>query len=279
MLIALIQLGSATVIQISRFVGIERTNIYRVLEALSVRRLAVQATGSERTWSSPGRDEVVTILLAEEEARHRAKRAEAEQARQILTELAPEAPQAALPYVQLLTQVSEVGRVYDRLLDEAESEILVCNKAPYGGATMKIRPAVMNALMRGVAARALYESYELDAEGAEALRQTRLVYHEVGVEGRVVERLPIRLAVFDRRRALLAMNDPALPDRFPTNLYVDQPDFAEFAAMSFEQMWSSARRYRPPSRAQRALAGTHARTAGTSAGDSEARRSRRARAG
>jgi len=80
------------------------------------------------------------------------------------------------------------------------------------------------------------------------------VYHEVGVEGRVVDRLPIRLAVFDRRRVLLAMNDRVLPDRFPTNLFVDHPDFAEFAVLSFEQMWSSARRYRPPARSERVLA-------------------------
>ena len=257
-LTALIQLGSASVSQLSRFVGIERANMYRVLDALGHRRLVVQATAPDRTWSSPGRDEVVEILLAEEDARHRSIRAEAEHARQILAQLAPEAPEAALPYIQLVSQASEVGRLYDRLLDEAESEILVCNKAPYGGSTMKLRPSVVNALMRGVASRALYESYELDAAGAEALRQTRLVYHEVGVEGRVVDRLPVRLAVFDRRRVLLAMNDPVLPDRFPTNLFVEHRDFAEFAVLSFEQMWSSARRYRPPSRSHGVLAGVGA---------------------
>ena len=257
-LVALIQLGNASVSHLSRFVGIERANMYRVLEALAQRRLVVQATAPDRTWSTPGRDEVVEILLAEEDARHRSVRAEAEHARQILAALAPEAPQAALPYIQVVSQASEVGRLYDRLLDEAATEILVCNKAPYGGSTMKLRPSVINALMRGVVARALYESYELDAAGAEALRQTRLVYHEVGVEGRVVDRLPIRLAVFDRRRVLLAMNDPVLPDRFPTNLYVDHPDFAEFTVLSFEQMWSSARRYRLPPRSERMLAETGA---------------------
>ncbi|MBV8527402.1 MAG: hypothetical protein JOZ75_03715 [Candidatus Dormibacteraeota bacterium] len=273
-LIALVQLGSATVSQLSRFVGIERANIYRVLEALGIRGLAIQATGPDRTWNSPGRDEIVEILMAEEDARHRAMRTEAEYARQILATLAPEAPQAALPYVQLLSRASEVGRLYDRLLDEAEAEILVCNKAPYGGGPMKIRPAVMSALMRGVAARALYESYELDAAEAEALRQTRLVYHEVGVEGRVVDRLPIRLAVFDRRRALLAMNEPGLPDRFPTNLFVDHPDFAESVALSFEQLWSSARRYRPPTRSAPVLVGVGRQRPNASSGTS-ARSNRR----
>lgn len=253
-LIALLQLGSGTVSQLSRVVGIERANMYRVLEGLSHRRLVVQATAPDRTWSTSGRDEVLEILLAEEEARHHAMKGEVQRARQMLAALVPEAPQTTLPYIQLVSQASEVGRLYDRLLDETETEILVWNKAPYGGSTMKLRPSVINALMRGIAARALYESYELDETGAEALRQTRLVYHEVGVEGRVVERLPIRLAVFDRRRALLAMNDRVVPDRFPTNLFVDHPDFAEFAALSFEQMWGSARRYRPPAVTKRLLA-------------------------
>lgn len=252
-LVALLRLGSPTVNQIARFVGIERTNVYGVLEALRGRRLAVQATGPERRWTSPGRDEVIEILLAEEEARHRAIRAEAEHARQILGELAPEAPEAALPYVQLVSQVSEVGRLYDRLLNEAGSELLECHKAPYASATATLRPAVVDAMTRGVVGRAIYESYELDSAGAEALRQARSLYHEVGVQGRVVERLPIRLAIFDRRRTLLAMNDPVLPDRFPTNLFIDHPDFAEFAALAFEQLWASAGLYRLPVRAEREL--------------------------
>lgn len=251
-LVALLRLGSPSVSQIARFVDIERTNIYGVLEALRGRRLAVQATGPERRWTSPGRDEVIEILLGEEEARHRAVNAEAECARQLLAKLAPEAPDGALPCVQLVSQASEVSRLNDRLFNEARSEILVCHKAPYGAPTTALHPAIADAMARGVAGRALYERYELDSAGAEALRKSRSIDHEVGIQGRVVERLPIRLAVFDRRRALLAMNDPALPDRFPTNLFIDHPDFAEFTALAFEQLWASARRDRNPVRAARA---------------------------
>ena len=252
-LVGLVSLGSATVNQIARFVGIERTNVYAVLEALRGRRLAIQATGPERRWTSPGRDEVIEILLAEEDARHRTIRAEAEHAKQILGKLTPEAPAAALPYVQLVSQESEVGRLCARLLGEAKSEILVCHKGPYGSEASTLRPAVVAAVMRGVAGRVLYERHELDATGADALRQTHSLYQEVGVEVRVVEHLPIRLTIFDRRRTLLAMNEPVLPDRFPTNLFIDHPDFAECAALAFEQLWASAGSYRVPLRAERVL--------------------------
>lgn len=242
-LLALVQLGTATVAQVARLVDVERANIYRVLEALSARRLVLPLPGGERRWTSPGRGGIVDVLLAEEEEHHRGLRSQGERARELLERLAPEAPEAGLPYLQLVPQVREASRLYDRLLSETRTELLVCNKAPYGG-TIDVRPAVLDALARGVKARALYESDEFDAAQTEGLWESRLVYHEVGVEGRVVDRLPIRLAVFDRSRVLLAMNDPVLSERFPTNLFIDDAGFAEFAALAFEQQWSVARSLR-----------------------------------
>ena len=244
-LVALVRLESATVSQLAGLVGMERANVYPILEGLATRRLAQRlAPPSERTWVAPGREEIVASLLAEEEERHRATRKTAERARELLIEIAPHTPPTSLPYLQVIPQVSEVGKLYDRLLAETQSELLVCNKAPFGGAGMEVRPSIIDALGRGVIARALYESRELDLAGVKNLMQVRLLYHEAGVEGRIVEHVPVRLAVFDRRRVLFAMNDSVDRDRFTTNIYVDNVDFAEFAALSFEQLWSAGRRWR-----------------------------------
>lgn len=63
-----------------------------------------------------------------------------------------------------------------------------------------------------------------------------------GVRGAVVDELPIKLAVADRRVALLAMIDPVLPDiGVPTTLFVEHPGFATVQAEAFKRLWETAR--------------------------------------
>lgn len=249
-LMALVQAGRAPVTRIAGMVDVERANVYRVLEALAARRLAIRAPrGAE--WSAPARADIAGILLAEEEKRHRALRARSEVVRQLFESMGPPSSEATPSFVHPITRVMEVAKLYDRLIREAQTEILVSNKAPYGGRAVKVIvwPSVVEAVARGVRVRALYEAHELDAAASEALRYTRVAYDEVGVEGRVVEQVPLRLAVFDRRRALLALNDPDAPERFPTNLFVDHPAFAEFTAQLFDHLWSTGRAYARPQHA------------------------------
>ena len=79
-------------------------------------------------------------------------------------------------------------------------------------------------------------------EEAEGFRAAIARYHDAGVEGRLVEELPIKLAIADRRTALLAMTDPVLPDiGFPTTLLVEHPGFATLQAEAFERLWETAK--------------------------------------
>ncbi len=78
-------------------------------------------------------------------------------------------------------------------------------------------------------------------------------YHEAGVQGGLVEELPIKLAVADRNVALLAMTDPILPEvGFPTVLFVEHPGFAWLQAEAFERQWDNAELLGGPARAQNA---------------------------
>jgi hypothetical protein len=63
-----------------------------------------------------------------------------------------------------------------------------------------------------------------------------------------VDELPLKLAVVDRKVALLAMADPVLPEiGFPTTLLVEHPGYASLQADAFEQRWSTGTPVEPPS--------------------------------
>ncbi len=239
-LLGLLRLGAVTTAQLARQSGVPRTSTYQVLNDLSERGLATRvATDGPAMWASPGRDEVFERLHAVEEERLRQHRARADRLREKVAEAFPEGPSPGGPYVHMIQGATQVAQMYDRLLAGAESELLVFSRAPYSDGADYVNPLVIEAMRRGVATQVLYEAGQWNDPAADSFRLAMAEYHEAGVEGRLVKELPLKLAVADRKVALLAMTDPVLPDiGFPTTLFVEHPGYASLQADAFEKQWA-----------------------------------------
>lgn len=242
LLLALLRLGSANSAQLARHSGVPRTSTYQVLEELNRKGLAQRlSVDGPAMWACPGRDEVFDRLDAAEEERLRRHRTRTAHLREMLARTFPEAPEAAVPYVHVIQGAAQVSSIYDRLLSEATEELLVFNRPPYSLPPESVNQAVLATVGRGVASRVLYQALQWGDPAAEGFRAAMAAYHAAGVEGRLVDELPIKLAVADRRVALLAMTDPVLPDiGFPTTLLVEHPGFATLQAEAFERLWQDA---------------------------------------
>ncbi|HSH60667.1 MAG TPA: helix-turn-helix domain-containing protein [Acidimicrobiales bacterium] len=244
-LLALLRLGSANSADLARVSGVPRTSTYQVLEELNAKRLAARVPGDgPAVWTTPGSAEVLERLDAAEEDRLRQHRARTARLRAELAKTFPEGPTAALPYVNLVHGTAQVKTLYERLLAQAQEEVLVFNRPPYTWSPGQPNPVVLETLARGVRTRVLYQAAQLEDSAGEAFRQEMDAYHDAGVQGRVVEDLPVKLAVFDRRESLLVIPDPVLPEvGFPTTLLVEHAGFASIQAAAFEHVWSQARPY------------------------------------
>ena len=255
-LLALLRLGSGTSLQLARLSEVPRTSTYQVLEELTAKRLAVRVPGpGAAVWASPGRDEVLARLDASEMEKLRLHRERAARVRDMLAATLPEAPTAALPYVHVIQSPSQTREIYDSMLADARSEFLVFNRPPYSAEANPIRlrpreiaardeinPVVLGALSRGVAIRALYQRAQWDDPAAEPFREAMEAYHRSGVKGRLVDDLPIKLAVADRKIALITMTHPTLPEiGFPTTLLIEHPGAASVQADAFDRRWATAR--------------------------------------
>jgi len=242
-LIVLLQQGSAVASKLATLSGLARPNVYPVLDDLAAKSLVMRVPGSAGVWTTPGWETVVERLYREQADRLEMLRARREEVLALVEDLSPAALSAGLPYVHVLQGVAENRKAYDHLLARSTQEILVCNKGPYGNGPRQANAEVFAALGRGVAARALYEhdavvdpepgwSAEVDA------------YHAAGVVGRVVDSLPLKMAVFDRSVSLMALTDPRAPViGFPTVLLIEQPDLASVLAGSFDQLWAESQPY------------------------------------
>lgn len=277
-LLALLQAGSANSLQIARVCNVSRTNVYRLLDGLARRQLVqrIPSDGPAR-WGSPGREQLLDRLRADQEERLRAMKVEqedrlaalhaeherrvrelqqrhdervrhldarVEKTRELLTEVVSKHGPSALLQVHLIPNSRQLKQCYEQLLAAVRSELLVFVRPPYSWSAGTVNPAIIEALARQVDARVLYEAAQLGDPEAEGFRKEIGAYHRAGVHARIVDHLPIKLAVFDRKIALIAlMEDSTAP--YPTFLLVEHEGFASFLAEAFDHRWSAAQVYLP----------------------------------
>lgn len=277
-MVALLRAGSANSLQLARTCKISRTNVYRLLDGLARRRLAQRLPGDGPTrWASPGREQVIDrlhddqeerlrLLYAEQEARLAAlheehqrrlreltetheKRLQAldgrvAKTRELLAEVVKEHGSSPLLQVHLIPSARQLKQCYEELLASVRFELVVFVRPPYSWSAGTVNPVVVEALARGVEARVLYEVTQLGDPDAAGFRREIAAYHAAGVHARVVDHLPIKLAVFDRKVALIALMDTA-DAPYPTFLHVEHQGFASFLGEAFDHTWEAAEPYRP----------------------------------
>jgi sugar-specific transcriptional regulator TrmB len=246
-LLALLRLGSGTSVQVATLAKVPRSSSYGVLDELQAKGLVERVPGEgPAIWSSPGRDGVLDRLHAIQEERLQQHQVRTERVREVLLRTIPEGPSAELPFVKVIHDRAAIARAYAHLVRSTEVELLVFNRPPYASGQVdgKPNPAVMEMLARNVPSRVLYQSTEADA--ADALWHEEIdAYHGAGVQGRVVDHLPLKLAIADRRVAALTLEQPTLSQiGYPTLMHVEHPGFAELQADAFEYMWARARPFR-----------------------------------
>jgi len=241
-MVGLLRLGTAGSAELSNLSGVGRSNLYPVLESLEVKGLCRRAPGRYRLWVASAPDEVIAILRRAQEERINSERTDLAEAERLVEKL-PATKRAESPIS--LVDDARSGVMYLGALATVASEILVLNRGPYPG-DLTPAPPVLEALERGVAARAIYVSAELDAPDGQ-LRRGADAYAAAGVMLRVVEALPLSMAVIGDDTVLLSL--PSVDESsvaLSHAVTIRHAGMVELGAAAFEYMWERARPYETP---------------------------------
>lgn len=246
-LVALLRQGSANSVELARLSGVPRTAVYPVLQGLGERGLAERVSGpGPAVWASRGRDQVISRLKAAAEDRLRLHRQRADDLRDLLERSFPEAPpEVPLPFVHVLTGASQLKGTHEQMLGAVQTEVMMFTRPTSTWAFVNPSQDILDMLAGGVQMRVLYEAQQWDSPGSEAFRTEMTVYHDAGMQARLVDELPVQLVVVDRSVALVHMPHPDSVDGYPSTIHVRHRGFAEMAALAFEQFWAGARPLRP----------------------------------
>lgn len=246
-LTGMIRLGWATPTQLSKLTGVNRPNVYPLLDSLASKKLVERHPGATATWVSAAPEEVVARLEAAEAERlddaQRALQHRTSETRGLVATLFKGAG-AGSPAVSIVEEV-QAGIMYEEAVVSVRDEILVFNRGPYIG-EIAVSPKVLDALGRGVQARAIYQLAELGGADGNPLSRSADAYVSAGVLARVADELDVSMAVLDRTLAFVSVPGDEDDDLdYPTNLAINNKWLGKLLGQAFDHVWEHAQPYRP----------------------------------
>jgi HTH-type transcriptional regulator, sugar sensing transcriptional regulator len=141
-----------------------------------------------------------------------------------------------LDFLRIVTEPGQTAVQYRKMIGEAESEYIEFSRPPYAVDPLD-EALVKQAAKRGVACRLLLETAMFE----EPHQQRLADYASAGIQVRFIESLPMKVAVFDGKRGLLALLDPLVTKPAWTSLVFDHPGMGEAMRGLFEDYWRAGK--------------------------------------
>jgi sugar-specific transcriptional regulator TrmB len=232
--LALVRNGALSGTAVARATGYPRSSVYLTLNSLLHKGLIEGGPEHGSRFSVVPPDKALfSLVVQEKEAIAKREKIAAELGRRLSSLLGP-AETAPDKLVQVIRNPRGVAERYERLQLQAKRSNEVFVKAPFF--VSPGNPVQERASRRGVRVRAIYERAVLEADAVKPYL-TRWVAQ--GEEVRIYDgKLPHKLAIFDRKRALVHLTMPG--DQMRT-LYIDHPQLAVSLGIAFDSLWERSK--------------------------------------
>ncbi len=137
-----------------------------------------------------------------------------------------------LDFLRIVTEPTQTAAEYRRMLAEVKLEYLEFSRPPYAVDPLDEK-LVKQAGSSGVSCRLLLEATTLDHEHSQRLTE----YVAAGVQVRIADSLPMKLAVFDGQHGMIALLDPVITRPAWTAVVFSHEGMGEAMKGLFEVHW------------------------------------------
>lgn len=141
-----------------------------------------------------------------------------------------------LDFLNLVNDPTQIAIHYRRMLTTVAREYAEFSRPPFAVDPLD-EQLVKEAAARGIGCRLLIEAAPIDDEHRSRLNE----YCGCGVEIRFLDRLPLKLALFDGNSGLVALLDPVLTRPSWTAVVFEHDGFAEAMSGLFQSYWCRAK--------------------------------------
>lgn len=227
---ALVRRGEGEVEELAEATGLEPTQVREAATAL--RRAGLATDHDDRLIAFRPELAIEAAVAAQESAL-----AHARTAGQLLAQeyRADQPPRAAANIVEIVEGREAILARHQQLQQQAQVEITTFEAPPYVSDVAQLNDAELRQLGRGVPVRGVYASACLTYPG-----RLQSLRHEVaaGEQARVLPEVPLKMAVVDRKAALVPLT--ADPDGFDHALVLGPCSLLDALVGLFEALWTRA---------------------------------------
>lgn len=245
----LVNHGSLTAVDACKLSGVPRAKIYEIFNNLSANGLCYEVSGKKKKYSavnpSEGLHQMMETARRNLELKEKLAIATSEKLMPLFKSL-ESAASLVSSTIHYLSNADLTAKVYLRILQEAEEEILFLSKAPYNVSVRGSQSFVHAALARGVKIKSIGETAEI--HNKEALPPL-LENLAKGTELRVLASLPCKLIMVDQKLALLTIYESGkeeldsakggTPSLF-NGILVEHIAIVNLLKVAFDSLWQQA---------------------------------------
>lgn len=238
--LALLQKKEFTAPEIAKITTVSRTKAYEVLQNLVKKGLCSESYRNGSKLFKAVNPKIVIENLSNE---YDKKKRTLESLNHSLEEIYKntESNTESLEYIEVLTEISQIKERWLYIQSNAKKEELVFNKGPYSITPQENMEYENDLISRNVICKGLYEfDKQMDKQSVDNFITMLDRYSKLGEEVRVIEKLPMKLAIIDEHITMLALNDPISLTPSITTMIVTHPSFATAQKEVFNSYWQKS---------------------------------------
>lgn len=243
--IALFQKKEFTAPELTKITTITRTKIYEHLQNLIHKGLCNEnVKNKQKVYRAVKPKIVLQSIISKYEREVEQKKIAAISLEEELEEIHSNNLQKDdnLDYIEIINDKNEIRNKFINLQEDAKQEMLVFNKAPYAISPEDNLNDEAEIIKKGINYRGIYEYAHLkNNNDINKFINLMTSYNSIGEDIRVIEKLPVKLAIIDGKTTMLALIDPISLKPSLTTMVVSHLGFTLTQKEVFEAYWNRSR--------------------------------------
>jgi len=255
--IALLQKKEFSAPELTKITTITRTKIYEILQNLVHKGICVEnIKNGNKIYRAIAPKIALQNIITNYEQTIEQKKINFEQKQKVAIELKKKAAEAVekeliilhnynlnniapLDYIEVLTDLSHIRNRWEELQGAAKFEMLVFNKTPYSVSPEENIKDETSIIKKGITYKGIYEYCDIkgDIDWGQFIRMLS-AYKAAGEKFKLIEKLPMKLAIIDEKITMLALNDPISMRPSITTMIINHPGFSLAQKKVFEAYWN-----------------------------------------
>jgi sugar-specific transcriptional regulator TrmB len=231
-----------TVLELQEAVNIPRTKIYEVLNKLVNRNICIEKKlGRNKLYEAVEPKLAMERVLDSYKKDLERKEELIKQVSEVFTPIFQNSKSIVNPleFIDVMKEKGQIHKRYTACVHSTKREMLTFNKGPYACDTSdrlgEQEDEEYKLLKRGGSCKDIYQLNEL--KEVDWLLNSVKKSLKLGQQARVVERLPIKMLVFDQEKVMFALEQPVLIPNELTMIYIEHKQLAEACSMLFYHLW------------------------------------------